>query len=218
MMNNLLGLLFTMNLQASLLALVILLFRRVFKKTPRRYICLLWVLFVLRLLCPLSIESDASPVPAISGDFFTDGVQAVQTGQTAQAAMDAPSAGSPENPVEPGEEEGAEALPPIIVRQLPQILIWAWAGGGVFFSLRCLYQYLRLRRAVRTAVRLEEGVYQCEGFRSPFVAGVFRPRIYIPFYIPADEREPILRHEKMHIQNHDPLLYFLAMAVTCIHW
>lgn len=41
--------------------------------------------------------------------------------------------------------------------------------------------YVWLRVRLRTAVRLEDGVWESEQAPSPFVLGFIRPRIYLPF-------------------------------------
>ena len=42
---------------------------------------------------------------------------------------------------------------------------------------------------MRTAVRLEGKVYQSEFVSSPFILGVIRPRIYLPFGLEAGALE-----------------------------
>ena len=50
-------------LTASLLVLVILLIRLVFRSAPKRFWCVLWALVGFRLLCPVSLESAFSLMP-----------------------------------------------------------------------------------------------------------------------------------------------------------
>ena len=59
-MNELLLKLIDMSITASILIAIILVIRIGFKKIPRKYICVLWALVAIRLVCPLNIESPFS--------------------------------------------------------------------------------------------------------------------------------------------------------------
>ena len=54
-----------------------------------------------------------------------------------------------------------------------------WAVGLWHYDAVSGFGNLRMRRKTGTAVRLVEGVYECDGISEPFAAGIFRPRIYL---------------------------------------
>lgn len=54
----------TASFHGSIVILAVLLLRLVLKKTPRKYICMLWLLAVLRLLLPFQIQSNLSLQPS----------------------------------------------------------------------------------------------------------------------------------------------------------
>lgn len=58
--------LLTAGFQGSVVILAVLLLRLVLRKTPKKYICLLWLLAGLRLLLPIQIRSDLSLQPNIT--------------------------------------------------------------------------------------------------------------------------------------------------------
>src|SRR5699024_8352909 len=58
-----------------------------------------------------------------------------------------------------------------------------WAVGIAALRLCAAVSWLRLRSRVSAAVRLRDNVYQSEFVSSPFVLGMFRPKIYLPFTI-----------------------------------
>lgn len=64
---------------------------------------------------------------------------------------------------------------------LTWLAAWVWLGGCAVLILYAAISALRLRLRVRTAVRLEGNVFQSEFVPSPFILGVIRPRIYLPF-------------------------------------
>ena len=52
--------LLNMSLTASVLAIIVILFRIVLKKLPRKYVCILWAFVALRLVWPFCISSSLS--------------------------------------------------------------------------------------------------------------------------------------------------------------
>ena len=60
MMERLLQNLLTADLHGSIVILAVLLLRLVLRRTPKKYICILWMLAGLRLLLPLPLESRLS--------------------------------------------------------------------------------------------------------------------------------------------------------------
>ena len=54
------------SIQASFFILAILFIRTCFKRMPKRYMCMLWGLVALRLICPVQITSSFSLVPDLS--------------------------------------------------------------------------------------------------------------------------------------------------------
>lgn len=63
MMEQLLQNLLTADLHGSIVILAVLLLRLVLRRTPKKYICILWMLAGLRLLLPLPLESKLSLQP-----------------------------------------------------------------------------------------------------------------------------------------------------------
>ena len=54
------------SLAGAVIITVILVLRLILTNTPKRFICLLWMLAILRLLVPFSIESPMSLQPDLS--------------------------------------------------------------------------------------------------------------------------------------------------------
>ena len=68
------------------------------------------------------------------------------------------------------------------------------------------------------AVLLEENIYECGSIGSPFVMGIRKPKIYIPFRLTAEERMMILLHEQCHIRRKDHLVKLLAVLILSVYW
>ena len=85
-MNTLFRNILTASFHGSIVILAVMLLRLVLKKTPRKYICLLWLLAGLRLLMPFQIQSDLSLQP--SADPVAQVQQQISRSQTPAAPED----------------------------------------------------------------------------------------------------------------------------------
>lgn len=111
-----------------------------------------------------------------------------------------------------------------IVRTLPvernilEIVSFVWLIGAVILAVYAIISCLRLEHTVRKAVREENHIYVSSDINTPFILGLFRPRIYLPQMLSMQEREIILAHEKSHISHLDYVSKPLAFFVLMLHW
>ena len=104
---------------------------------------------------------------------------------------------------------------------LPKILFAAsilWLGGVGAMIVYAAASYLSVRRAMATAIRLGEGVYQSDVIRSPFLLGVVRPTIYLPTGVDGDMLRYVLAHERYHIRRGDSAVKLFAFLLLALHW
>lgn len=191
----------------SVIVLVVLALRLLLRRAPKRAVCLLWMIAVLRLLVPLEIESNWSlqpePVevaPPQRVEYFDSGpVTQTVPPELLEDAVEYPL------PERPRQEEPVDILP------------WLWLAGVAALGLYGVAGYLRLRVRVRGAVILEEGVWISPGLDTAFVLGFFRPRVYLPV-LSQEERELVLLHERTHIRRLDHWWKIAAYAAVSLHW
>ncbi|MHA5218766.1 M56 family metallopeptidase [Dysosmobacter sp. Phy] len=93
-----------------------------------------------------------------------------------------------------------------------------WLTGAAAMVLYGAVSLVRLRQRLVGAVPLERGVYLADHIDTPFVLGLFRPKIYLPSALPEGERGYILLHERNHIRRLDHAVKLLAFLALCIHW
>ncbi|MCM1215542.1 MAG: hypothetical protein NC331_08130 [Lachnospiraceae bacterium] len=91
------------------------------------------------------------------------------------------------------------------------------SGAGIFFIFYTI-QYLLMKHRVSTAVRGKQNVWFSDRIDSPFVLGIIRPRIIMPYGLKKQEGYQILRHEQTHIRHHDPLIRLIGTLCICLHW
>lgn len=114
-----------------------------------------------------------------------------------------------------------------IPAQIVRMLTYVWFGAALLLILymitSCGIFMGRLHRAGGMAVK-EEGkkrafyIWTSDAVKTPFVAGVFCPVIYLPETLGKPQREMILEHEKVHMKRLDYLVKPAAGLICCIHW
>lgn len=205
--------------QAGVLALAVMLARLALRRAPKWAVCLLWVLVAVRLVLPFSLQSPVSlqaaqsPVTAVLYEL-------PQTQEAAQKTDEVLSGGSaePVTPLPPAEIVTAQPVPALKPVMTVSLLAAIWLAGVVMMLTYMLVSYLGIYRRVRTAVRLEDNVYRCGSWGTPFVLGLLRPRIYVPEGMDDAALPQVLAHERCHIRRGDHLVKPLAFLLLALHW
>lgn len=202
-----------MGIAASWLILAVVVLRILLKRAPKRFRLLLWAVVGLRLVLPVSIESALSLVP--SAQTLPEGVMyaAAPELNTGIAALN--DAINPAFTAAFAPEPAASANPLQVLLPVASVI---WLAGAAVMLLWALVSWLRLRRRVAEAVRLEGNVYESERVASPFVLGLIRPRIYLPFGLDEGAREQVLTHERAHIARGDHVIKPLGWLILAVYW
>lgn len=201
-----------MSIAAGWLILAVIALRLLLRRAPKRFRLLLWAVVGLRLSLPWSIESALSLIP--SAQTLPDGIMLERAPVLDTGISSLNGAINPGFTAAFTPELGASANP---LQVLLPIAAALWMLGAAAMLLWALVSWLRLRKRVREAVRLEGNVYECE-IASPFVLGLFRPRIYLPFSLENGERELVLAHERAHITAGDHIIKPLGWLLLAAHW
>lgn len=202
-----------MSISASWLVLAVLVLRLALKKAPKWVNVLLWGIVALRLIFPFSIESTFSLIPSaetipevvLSGPSFD-----IQTGIT-------PVDDQLNEYLEDSYFEGV-TVPASNGFNVMTVLSTVWLVGMLLLAAYTAVSYWHLRRRVNTAVRLRENIYQSESVSSPFVLGIIKPKIFLPFKLDAQSLEYVVAHEMAHICRKDHWWKPLGFLLLTIHW
>ena len=217
----------------TLVILAVLLVRLILRRLPKKYSYLLWSVVGIRMLFQIQLPARFSLLSIwhflmqrISGiRFLTDspkvtnmqrltdlqaGTQNLQpagqliTGQTVTgAAQGLSQAGS-------GLGSGVD--------QILQICMFIWIAGVIALMLYGIISYLKCRRITAQAVHMEANIWECDHLTTPFVLGIIKPRIYIPFHLTVEEKPYILAHETYHIRRGDPIVRLFAFVLLAAYW
>lgn len=201
------------SIAASWLIAAVALLRPLLKKAPKNATLALWGLVALRLMVPLRLESAFSLVPSAQ-TFHAHNIQfetpAITSGIPAVDGVVNPILGTQFAP-----NPGGSVNPLYVWMALAADL---WAVGVLALLVWALWQYARVRRMVAERVPYQDGSYLCDHLPTPFILGLFRPKIYLPSWLDADALGPVLAHEQAHLTRRDPWWKVLGFAVLSVHW
>lgn len=200
-----------MSLIGTFVILGICLVRIPLKKAPKIISYCLWAVAGFRLIFPYSIESIFSLIPfnaqTIPSDIALQSMPRIESGIGHLNSI--------VSSVLP-----AAAMP----NQANPLQFWITFGGIVWMigvAIMLIYgvtSFFILKRNMKEAILLESNIYEIQKVKSPFVLGIFHPRIYLPADLSAKERSYILLHEQVHIKRHDHIVKFVAYFAICLHW
>lgn len=209
-----------MTFTGSVAILAVLLARFLFKKAPRIFFYALWAVVLFRLLCPVSFSLPFSLLgmlqnePAREGrmEYITEDIGYMER---PQIALPAPGLSEMINDALPPADRTASVNP----MQVYMIVgAYIWLLGILSMAVYSAISLRRLQRRLKEAVLEKENIYRIKGAGSPFVYGLFRPRIYLPEKMAAEEEQYILLHEQIHIQRGDAAFRLLAYLALWLHW
>ncbi len=223
-----------MSITAGWIVLAVLLLRLGLKKAPRWITCLLWGLVGLRLLLPFTIESPVSLIPSaqtISNDIVSSETPSIHSGvplidKTVNEVLeDAVPPDPPKVTTSDGSEQTSNDIQSDAVVEQPPLMervisaaAWIWLTGMVGMLLYTVISVLRVKHRVMDGVLLRENIWQSDRIQSPFILGLFRPRIYVPYGLDDGTLEQVLSHERSHLRRRDHWVKPFAFVLLAIYW
>ncbi len=205
-----------LSITASWVIAAVLLLRLILKPVPKKYVCLLWLVVLFRLLCPVTVESSFGLVPQhepVKYEIVYTTPQITTPSEPVNTVID--------QTVNPVLEANSAPNPMASANPLQIYIFFAaciWVIGMLGLCGYTLFSWLRLRRQVEEAEPKEKGVYLCGTITSPFVFGVIRPKIYVPYGMSEEQERYALLHERSHIARKDFIVKPLFWLAVIIHW
>ncbi len=204
---------FNASISASILALVIVLFRLIFKKAPRSIVVLLWALVAIRLICPVSIESSLSLIPNTE----TIPSQIIQADPT--KTFDSTTFDIVSNPIYSGYIDSEVSVNSVDSFQIHVMYaFYAWVIGMGIMLLYTVISYLMIYFKTRISVPLGDNVFICDKVDTPFIFGVIRPKIYLPSTLSKEDMKCVIAHEKIHLKRKDHIWKPLGFLLLTVYW
>ena len=222
-----------MSLMGSVVILITILARFLLRNRSKRFIMILWAVVALRLIVPFGFESAFSifnylPLP-------TQAAPAIE--EVSEAALPDNNSGTYEAPVNYAEFNNADApaaaeVPGDQVKEAPSdnkavaktlpdfksVVAVIWFTGMVVLTTYFSIRFIDLKDKLKNARKIDRHVYESDNVRSPFVFGLFVPKMYLPDTLDEAERKYVMAHERTHIRHGDWIKKLLGIAVLAIHW
>lgn len=216
-----------MSLNASFVIIAVLFLRLLFKKLPKKYSYVLWLIVFLRFLWPFTLESVVSLLPVtsepITHERLTDITSKVlndrpidSTAVTKQANTHNTSYNDAQSKViAPVDVDISSSLNYVEVASI------IWLGIGLLLITVSVVRLIKLNMKLNTATLINEQydrVYETDQISSPFIIGIIRPRIYLPIGLTYKEMQHVIMHERMHWKRKDYLVKLIAFIAVILHW
>ena len=221
-----------MSISAGWLVLAVLVLRFALKKAPKWVNVLLWGLVAIRLVCPFSIESRLSLIPdfQLTAQTLDTDSHEMAKGQILDSEgnvllekdlmteqqgygqiLDSNGNVLLEKPLNQNTSLVSVVTP---ARILPMI----WMLGMTLMLGYSFISYICLKRKVATATLFQKGIMLSEHVGSPFVLGIVRPVIYLPYGMDDTHRYHVVAHEQAHIRRKDHWWKPLGFLLLTVYW
>lgn len=227
MLDNIFMQILDMSKIAGIVIIAVLLMRLLLKKSPKVISYALWSVVLFRLLCPFSIEAPISIVPEITPtsqnySLADEPISVIGAGEAAYRAVgDAVNGGLGVQHIRTTEQD-EQGMTQYVTADWWDVWIlfgqYVWLAGIAAMGIYSVVSVVRLRKRLETTIPLRENIFIADDINSPFVMGIFRPRIYIPSSLSEKEQEYIILHEQHHIKRCDHIIKLAAFAALCLHW
>ena len=225
-----------MSIYGSIAILAVLLFRLIFRKCPKSILILFWLVVGLRLILPFNFNSPTSalnigmlfvPKTGVTEDVRYDPETRLreattvdrtvqQTAQSSAPAVADNAAAADSHATGTLQDQTENKASNVSLKTILPIIWISVAGAMLIFSA---VRYAMFYSKARWSSRSFDGrYYMANDIDSPFVVGVFNPKIFFPINMDDNEREYVLNHEWTHIKNKDGLTKLVSYIILCIHW
>ncbi len=223
MTDALFQILLSMTITGSIMILVVMLARVLLHKAPKTLTTFLWLLVFIRLLLLFSFQTPVSAFNLVPGLNKTEEILPEENVSALKPESSASEGQIPEGEGQipggtdtiPGEDRQTSADDFFTPRR---VILLIWAAGVISFALYTLIRFLQLRKVLRVSVSLGQNVYEADELTTPFIYGIFQPKIFLPEGLGDSDRKYVLLHEKTHIHYFDTVFKFVGFLALMIHW
>lgn len=235
-MNNLFITFLSLSISGTLLIIVLLLFKPLYKnKLSKKWQYYIWIIVIVRLILPFAPET------SLVGNFFTDIGESVEVVALGNENSDFSEANSGNKPLTSDE---APAIKPTFSITSPTLMssnVWIiWLVVALILLIRKITIYQSFVKYVRAGCkevidleRLEQfgeivdaqkiragiEIYTNNLISSPLLIGFWKPYIILPTAnISTSDFKFTILHEVTHYKKKDIFYKWLTQITICLHW
>lgn len=234
-----------MSVTASIVILAVCFGRGILKQAPKILSYLLWLVVLIRLVCPAAVATPMGMIPEGITENLIFALQQDAGSNTVDDNQPVPilaqqKAGSGHGFQETHKREQAGLLAAAKAKTnaftKPSGLLTAlgiiWIIGIVVWISRFLFCYCKLQKQLSVLLKDKKTVewqpacgkgatvpiIRSKSVKEPFVSGIIHPAVFLPSELTFEQERYVLTHELIHIRRKDYLIKPAAFLVTVIHW
>ncbi len=119
------------------------------------------------------------------------------------------------SPVPAPKNSGMDTL---FFRTISLFARFVWPAGILVMLFYASTSYIRIRKKIKETVCFSDNILLCDHTATPFILGIFRPRIILPSSIGPEEAEHVIAHERAHIKRLDYIWKPLGFILLSFYW
>lgn len=222
-----------LTMYGSLAIVLVIVFRFIFRKAPKKITCLFWIAVAFRLICPVNfstglsimnlfdrqleqkvtytVDQPADPAVDIAFDQIVKPAESKNEIKVEHSAADAPA--------EHREIAQFSEEPKVSSRtfSISEILAAIWITGVIMLLGIQTFKYIKMYRTLKVG-QTDRQIVESDRTTTPFLMGFFSPKIVIPTDMDESEKDYIIHHERVHIRYKDNLTRTFGYLLCVIHW
>lgn len=207
-----------MSIYGGIAAVIVILFRAVFRRYPKRITIFFWLIVGIRFLCPFNFDSQLSLMNLIASNDKAE-IQTVKISDPDELNISENAVVIKVDKTVTDYEPSKAFVQRTIRPSLDFVAFTVWGSGLAILLTAAGVRYVKVHRFVKKCRKTACGlIHESDDITTPIAAGFLHPIICIPSDIEAKEREYLLAHEKIHIKNHDNITKTAGFLIACIHW
>lgn len=196
-----------MSIISSIIIVLVIIIRLLFKNLPKKYSYILWSVVGFRLCVPYSFKSIIS--------LFNIGsainINPIKTDNNKLSYID-------KSNITAQSIAGSSTASNVDTVTLSNVLPYIWLGIVMIILAVSVIKYLKCKKMLKGSKKYKDNIYCSSKISTPFIFGIAVPKIYIPTNIDSAYLEYIIAHEKYHIKRKDYIVKAFAYLLLCIHF
>ncbi len=204
-----------MSVNAVWLIMAVFLLRLIFAKAPKSWRSALWALVGFRLVFPFSIPNPLSPIPYVKPSaVVTPSVTPSEPSAILNDVIISSESSEITGNIVTDTATSSLSLTEILSIAVPVI----WIVGVCGMLLYAIISYARLYKLTKESVPSDKNFHLCDKIDSPFILGIFKPKIFLPSTISEETLSYVEAHELSHIKRLDHWRKLVAYIILSLHW
>ena len=188
----------------------------------------IWFFVLLIMIFPIKINLPEASQKQDYSTFDLSGFEITAPGSANSAGI---SYSEPDIPPQTEKSPDSFLSSAVIRPDLLKVIGFVWICVAVLLFIFKIIAYetflMRLKRhsiaiecpEIRQYTNRKIKVVRYKNINSPFMVGLFRPRLVLPdVSVTGLQLDNILKHEMTHFRRHDIFIKWFAMTVKCLHW